>query len=229
MTVRTTRPGDGDAVKRLIPMAMHGDEGPPNLANLPAAADQGLLEDRRGVFSLVSRRTGEAHESNALMSFRVAEHFGQPAGITYCGPPIYWTRERSGLPIRPMILVTERLMELQLLAVLPEYRHMGYGARLLSDVIHRYRTEGYTALMVVVSGRADRRLLPWYERHGFVFAPRGRPYKIQFWRYRPQHVADYTHIGDDQHLGMLPLAETVDIEPPTIYTDNMPVLTGLLD
>lgn len=227
MTVRTSLRGDGSALRALMPMALHGDPGHPNLKLLPGAVDEADGYPDRHTIGL-RHRSGKEVTAPALCSLRIADHYGDPAGMSYSGPPMYWITKKSGLPMRPTAALCGRLMELQMLAVLPRHRRQGHGGDLLHDVIQRHRAAGYTALMVVVEDAADPRLMPWYVKHGFVFAPRGRHFKIKFWSIYSIY-AEYNHIDTSQYLGMLPLADTVTITPSTITNGHMPTITGLLD
>jgi ribosomal protein S18 acetylase RimI-like enzyme len=71
--------------------------------------------------------------------------------------------------------------EITRLAVAPEYRHRGYGRRLMDAACDRARAMGLTEIGLGVA-EANKRLKRWYEAQGFVpgepFAPPGLPFAV---------------------------------------------------
>lgn len=231
MTIRQARTGDGSVITKLIPMALHDPHPSAELLAMGAHVDEngGRPDSIRYMAEPRGRRgAGRTVPINSLGSVRIADHQGRPVGLSYTVMPGNWIGRRSGLPLRMAAQLAERFTELNLLAVLPSHRGRGYGTALLEDVISRYRAAGYTALMVTTEDRADARLRPFYERHGFTFAPRGIPWRIRFWT-RRDITSLYTDMNDDQYIGMLPLAPHVTTTPPQLLTGPWPTITGIMD
>lgn len=215
--IRLSRQGDGPVVRKLLPMTL--DVVPPEAWELVGAADAGYPDMRE--LRLNRSATGRTKDTTHLVSLRIAEEDGQPVGMAYAAPPLGWIVRRSGLNLNQVARLTGRLAELEMLAVLPRYRGNGHGEALLKDVIERYRAEGYTVLLVI----ADKKVVPYYERYGFTFAQPGDPFRVVFWRGR-QLSALYQDLDAPQALGMLPLADTVQVTRPDA---GPPVISGLLD
>jgi diamine N-acetyltransferase len=77
----------------------------------------------------------------------------------------------------------EQVFHIERLAVAPEKRHRGYGARLLSFAVERIRANGGTTASIGVMDN-NVRLKEWYKSKGFVQHDRRRfahlPFKVCF-------------------------------------------------
>jgi len=62
---------------------------------------------------------------------------------------------------------TEAAYELHNLAVLPEYRHLGYGGRLLDFCKEKVKELGGSKIVIGIT-EENTVLKNWYSRHGFI-------------------------------------------------------------
>lgn len=234
--LRVSREGDGKTVRKLIQMA-HEDIPRDKAAGLANFVGNGKQADAHQLI-VRSRRRGEDIETNSYFSMRLADSgTGRVAGFVYAGPPVSWIMSRE-ISLEHRKILAERLVEIQLMAVLERFRHKSIGSMLLADCERRYREQGYTMAMLITSPKASPLLVPWYEKHGYTFERENIPYKVRFWNGLPI-TSNYNHTQQDQRVAFKPLAPTCTVteEPDTFthpsyalpQTYPRAVASGLLD
>jgi len=234
--LRLSTEGDGKTVRKLLHMAHEDipDDKAARLANAVGNGKQGDCDQL--VFT--SRKRGISVKTNSYFSLRIADSgTGRVAGCVYAGAPISWILEQK-LSMDHRQLLTQRLVEIQLMAVLERFRHRGLGSLLLTDCERRYRERGYTTSMLITSPKASPLLVPWYEKHGYVFEDPDESYHVRFWRDRGA-TSQFHHIQDGQRVGFKALGKpaTVGLEPEAVnhpgrsvpLSYHRPVAAGVLD
>lgn len=90
----------------------------------------------------------------------VAERGSEVVGFAYGR-----TEASEGLAVIP---AGEKYLRVEELYVLPEHRHRGIGGRLLDQLFAEARARGIVRGRVYSSSRDWRRIIAFYQRHGFA-------------------------------------------------------------
>jgi GNAT superfamily N-acetyltransferase len=122
----------------------------------------------------------------SLRSLRV---IGEPdrkaRAMIYCVPPGDWIisqgrPSKGAMSIEDRALLSGAVVELNLLATLPEWRGRGFAGRLLDDAEDRYRAAGYRVMLVVID-REHPEVIPWYRRRGYTVGQPDQHGLITLW------------------------------------------------
>lgn len=234
--LRLPREGDGETVAKLLYMA-HPDIPHEKVSGLARTVGNGQIGDAEGLI-MRSRSRGTEIPTDAYFSMRIADSgTGRVAGFCYAGPPMEWIMSRGiGLPKRQ--LLATKLVEIQLMAVLGRFQGKGLGTALLADAEARYRQRGYNTAMLIIVSQASPLLVPWYEKHGYVFDGKDENYEVKFWS-GISASSEYDHIQPGQRIAFKSLSAPAAV---TIRSANLnhpgravpltfrrPVASGLLD
>lgn len=217
-TIRASRPSDGPSLRALIDMAV---------PNWPHTADLAACAGRHtgDMATVTARRRGTETTFEVLFLLRVAEADGQVVGFCYSVPPLNWIWE-SMPNTRAMRAMALGLVELNLVAVRPEYRHAGIGAALVADTEDAYRAAGYTTMLLVFDAPNAPKLTGWYERLGYTVGSPLDLWSVKPWASRSLATL-YHHVNDGQRVAVKALTPHVHVTGSTLAA--RPEVAGVLD
>lgn len=160
---------DGVTVQRYwIDLSMQAKRGSEVIRHMSLEEIPDCVQVIRNAFQTVADDFGFTPENAprftafATDERRLRYHFCQekrPMFVCMAGPKIVGYYSLS--------LLNERDVELNNLAVLPEYRHKGIGKTLLEDCFARVKEIGRTTVRIGIV-EENTVLKRWYERYGFV-------------------------------------------------------------
>lgn len=128
-----------------------------DVPSLVALEDRWLAED--STIGMVAVTAAEVRDWLGPYCW-VAEHDGEIVGFAYGRAEI-----SEGLAVIP---AREPYLRVEELYVLPEHRERGVGGRLLDQLLAEARARGIVRGRVYSSSRDWRRIIAFYQRHGFA-------------------------------------------------------------
>ncbi|WP_189251335.1 GNAT family N-acetyltransferase [Streptosporangium pseudovulgare] len=189
--IRVAQPGDGATVEALAQVALGADGVVPAAPGAFAAAI-----DRHGGRLVLPHGTG-----CALVARASAAPGDPPLGLAYTCPPVRLIDQYAELGPRGQRRLAGALAELELLAVTAPARGAGVGTALLAAAEEQLRSGGCRLVFAKVRS-ADRPVLRWYRRRGYLPAAPGEPVTLDVdgaWTV-------FDDGGDGHRLAVKPLA-----------------------
>ncbi|AJF68171.1 GNAT family N-acetyltransferase [Streptomyces vietnamensis] len=145
--IRPARTGDGDTIRRLMPLAFDD------------AAMANALADG------VERNNGEIRHAYGPIDVLICESEDQRVGMLLAQPPIDLLERFAFSPIQ-LVTVAQQLVSVEIVAVDPAHRRQGIGRALMEEFETIARARGAAKLSLSFPEK-DPDLASWYAKQGY--------------------------------------------------------------
>ncbi|MFD3997375.1 GNAT family N-acetyltransferase [Streptomyces sp. NPDC058583] len=145
--IRPARTGDGDSIRRLMPLAYDDDA----IAN--------------GIADGVERNNGEIRHAFGPIDVLICESGDQHVGMLLAQPPLDLLERFAFSPIQ-LVTVSQQLVSVEIVAVDPAHRRQGIGRALMEEFETIALARGAAKISLSFPEK-DPALASWYTKQGY--------------------------------------------------------------